>query len=457
MVPFGLHRVRQRGQLRNGRQEHRRRLAPLPGTHEAAHGLGEEERRGRGSGVDAHGKPGNVHAFGHHADGHHPALFAGGEFLDLAGCLGVVGKDDGGRFAGDLLQLAGVGAGVVVVGGDHQAAGVGHGPADLAEAFVRPGQHGRDPFAGRVERGAPGLRDDVLGDGRLAEGSGHLLAAAGAPAHLSGVGHEHDGTDHVVPQGVPVAVGVVGLGAADAVPVLGVLHERDGRGVGAERRSRQGQPACCRIKGLAEAVAPGQGFAAVVDFVQDHQGPGGLGLRTVQHGLAGHLGVGDRHADEAAAVLAVGVLEVGVDRDPHLGRGVSPLAFQVVRGRHDGHAVHGAGFDQHRGHPQGEGGLAGAGCCDGQEVLGAGRKIAVERLLLPGTELRRGAPRCPFGVGRWQRGPAKECLRHAEPSIPRIAAAVSERHININTNLFRKSRTGPVTTIITSRDARSRE
>jgi hypothetical protein len=108
----------------------------------------------------------------------------------------------------------------------------------------------------------------------------------------------------------------------------------------------------------------------VVDFVEDHQGPGCLGLGTVQHGLAGNLGVRDRHSDEAAAVLSVRVFEVGVDGDPHPRSGIGPLAFQVVRGRHDGHAVHGARLDQHGRHAQGEGRLAGPGRGNCQEVPG---------------------------------------------------------------------------------------
>jgi hypothetical protein len=96
VVALGLHRVGQRHQLRHRGQEDRRRLAALAGTHEAPHRLGEEQRSGGRGGIDADGQPRDVHAFGDHPDGHHPALLAGGEFLDLAGGLGVVGEDDGG-------------------------------------------------------------------------------------------------------------------------------------------------------------------------------------------------------------------------------------------------------------------------------------------------------------------------------------------------------------------------
>ena len=62
-----------------------------------------------------------------------------------------------------------------------------------------------------VERGAPGLRGDVLGH-RLAEAGGDLVAGLGAPAHLAAVGEEDHGPHDVVAQRVAVAVGVVGGG-----------------------------------------------------------------------------------------------------------------------------------------------------------------------------------------------------------------------------------------------------
>ena len=216
----------------------------------------------------------------------------------------------------------------------------------------------------------------------------------------------------MVPERLAVAVGVVGLGAPDPVPVLGVFHERDGRGVGPERRTRQREPPRRRFEGLAEPVAPRQGLAAVVDFVEDDQRAGGLGLGPVQHRFARHLRVGDGDADEAAAVLAVGVFEVRIDGDAHPGGSIGPLPLQVVRGRHDGDAVDDVGLDQHGGHPQRKGGLAGAGRGDRQEIPGMGGEVAVEGFLLPGTEFRRGAPGCPLRIRGRQHRSAKECLCH---------------------------------------------
>ena len=89
------------------------------------------------------------------------------------------------------------------------AAGVGHVAAYLGEPLVGRGQHRRHPRAGRVERGAQRLGGQVLGQ-RLAEPGGDLVAGAGAPLHLAGVGHEQHRADDVVGQRVGVAVGVVG-------------------------------------------------------------------------------------------------------------------------------------------------------------------------------------------------------------------------------------------------------
>src|SRR5690606_34648540 len=145
-------------------QEHRGGLAAFAGAHEAAHGLGEEERGGGGGGVDAHAEPRDVDAFGDHADGDQPAVLRRGELFDLLGRAGVVGEHDGGGLAGDASQVAGVGAGRLVVGGDHQAARVGHVAADLGEAAVGGVHDLADPVALRVEGGAPGLGELVLGE-----------------------------------------------------------------------------------------------------------------------------------------------------------------------------------------------------------------------------------------------------------------------------------------------------
>ena len=70
----------------------------------------------------------------------------------------LVGEHHGGGLAGDLLEDLGVGARRVLVGGDHQAAGVRDVPAHLGQPAVGGGEHRRDPRArsGRARCAAPG-------------------------------------------------------------------------------------------------------------------------------------------------------------------------------------------------------------------------------------------------------------------------------------------------------------
>ncbi|MDQ0709271.1 hypothetical protein QFZ52_001923 [Arthrobacter woluwensis] len=219
---------------------------------------------------------------------------------------------------------------------------------------------------------------------------------------------------------IAVAVAVVGLGATDAVLVLGVLHERDGRGVGAERGARQGQTSHGRFERLTEPVTPGQGLATVVDLVQDDERAGRLGPGPVQHGLRRHLGVRHRDADEPLAVPAVRVLEVRVDRQADPGCGVGPLPLQVIGGRHDADAIHDAGIHQGGRHPEGEGRLTGARRGDCEEVPRPGAEVLVQSLLLPGTQFGRGAPGGTLRVGRWEGGAAEERVSHGEKSLARV-------------------------------------
>ena len=170
------HQDRDRG------QEDARGLAAGPRAHEAAHGLGEEHGGGGRGGVDAHGQAGNVHTLRHHAHRHHPAVVGVGELLDPLACSDFVGEDHGGRLSRDVLEGRGVGAGGLLVGGDHQTAGIGHVTPHLGEPPIRRGEHRLDPLPLGVQRGAPGLLGDVLGLER-AELGGDLVTRLGAPVH----------------------------------------------------------------------------------------------------------------------------------------------------------------------------------------------------------------------------------------------------------------------------------
>ena len=143
-----------------------------------------------------------------------------------------------GRLAADLLQQRGVGTRGVLVGGDHETAGVGHVAAYLGQPAVRRRQHRRDPLPRGVERRAQRLGGQVLGQ-RLAEPGRDLVAGAGPPGELAGVGQEQHRPYDVVGQRVAVAVGEVGDRARDAVGTGRVGDERDRVDVGAERRAGQ--------------------------------------------------------------------------------------------------------------------------------------------------------------------------------------------------------------------------
>ena len=290
-----------------------------------------------------------------------------------------------------ILEGRGVGAGGLLIGGDHQATGVGHMPAHLGETAVGGGEHRLDPLPLGIQRRAPGLLGDVLGLQRTELG-GDLVPGLGAPVHAPRVGHEQHRTHHVIAQRLAVAVGEVRLRAQEALAVLLVGDEGDLRIVRAERGAGQGEPPGGRVEGVAHAVPPGAGVAGVVDLVEDHQGAVGLGAGAVQRRVHADLRVGDRDALEVGAVGTLGVGEVRVQGDADAGGGVSPLGLQMLRRSDHGDPADSALGEQSRGDLQREGGLAGAGGGDGQEVLGGTVPVELESLGLPGTELGDGAP-----------------------------------------------------------------
>ena len=97
-----------------------------PRPHEAADRLREVQRRRRARGVDPDGEPRHVDALGHHSDRDHPPLGRRAEPRDPLRGPGLVGQDERRRRAGDVGEDRGVGAGSGLVGGDDEAAGVGH-------------------------------------------------------------------------------------------------------------------------------------------------------------------------------------------------------------------------------------------------------------------------------------------------------------------------------------------
>ncbi|CCW11144.1 hypothetical protein EBESD8_16800 [Rhodococcus aetherivorans] len=400
MVPLGLELAGEIEQHRHGRQEHARGLALAARSHEPADGLGEEQRRRRAGGVHAHREPRHVDAFGHHSHRHHPALGARIELRDAPGGRRVVGQDECGRLAGELLEDPGIRAGHRLVAGDDQSARVGHPAlAQLLEPRVGGGEDGRDPVAGGIERGPP-RPGGLLGAERLAEPRRVLLPRAVAPPGFTGVGEEHHRAHDAVGERVGVAVRVVGPGLHETVGVRFVHHERDGAVVAAERRSGQGEAAGGVAERLPDALAPALGVAAVVDLVEDHQGAARLGADPMLERMRGDLRIGHHDAVEVARRLARGVGEVRVQRDAGAGGRGGPLVFEVLGRGDDRHLVDGAVAQQLARDAQRERGLTGARGRDGEEIPRTRREVLREGPALPGAQLSGGGGgRCSEGLG----------------------------------------------------------
>ena len=96
-----------------------------------------------------------------------------------------------------------------------------------------------------------------------------------------------------VGQGVAVAVLDVGFDLFADVP-----EERDGGGVAAERRARQGKPPLGVAHGGDDAVAPRQLAPGMMDLVEDRHPAPGQGAELV--GCCRHLLVGGDDAVEVA-------------------------------------------------------------------------------------------------------------------------------------------------------------
>jgi hypothetical protein len=183
------------------------------------------------------------------------------------------------------------------------------------------------------------LRRQVLRQ-RLAQAGAHLVAGAGAPPHLPGVGQEDHRPDDAVGEGAAVPVAEVGGRPAHAVVVHLVPHERDGGRVGPERGSGERQTPGRRLERLAHGVTPRERVAGVVDLVEDDQGAGGLRAGPVEQRPARHLRVRDDDAVELSTVRTVGILETRVDADADPVCRVSPLGLEVLGRSHDGDPLH---------------------------------------------------------------------------------------------------------------------
>ena len=288
------------------------------------------------------------------------------------------------------LTTDGVGAGVVLVAGQHDAGGVRHpGFAQVGDPLVHRGDDVRHPAAGRVERGLPGGGLDAPGAGIGQRRRDHLTGAVPPPRH-PGVGGEDHRPHHLIGQRLPVAVGVVGHRSQQFAVGL-VVDERDPLPrLGAERGPGQAEPPVHVAERLAGGLAPGQPVTGVVDLVEHDQRALPAAAGRVDRRPAGDLGVGGDVAVRAGRDRALRVRHLRVEHHPGGARRVGPLRPQVVGRAHHHHPVDRPARRSSRPRDrQREGRLAGARRRGQQEVPArAGVVVGRQRLPLPRPQPR---------------------------------------------------------------------
>ena len=265
---------------------------------------------------------------------------------------------------------------------DDKPSGVWHLFAHFGQPAIRSGKYSGNPIALRVKRRAPGLGRHVFRV-TLAETRLHLVAHAGAPAHLARVRHEQHGPHDTVSERSTVSVAVIGQRRADALIVRRITHERDRRAVAAKRSTREREPARCALERLSNRVAPTERVSAVVNLVEDHERAPRLGDRLVQARLDSHLRVGHSESMKSTTAERVAVSVLGIQPDANPVSRVSPLPLEVL-GRCDHRdAVDDAPSDEFGCQAKCEGCLASARSRRREKVARLCLKVRVECLGLP--------------------------------------------------------------------------
>ena len=215
-----------------------------------------------------------------------------------------------------------------------------------------------------------------MGSGqRIIERGGEHRPVGSRPLHEAAEPREVHRSNHsTVSEGI--AVPVLDVGNRHVVVVA---HEGDGVGVGAERRTREGQAPTGAVEGRTHTVAPRSFLAGVVDLVEDDETSlrqGEERLRTASHLLVGGhdaVGVG---RDEVAR------LPIGHQVEAETLGGIRPLLLQMTGRGHDHQTARQVGH-RHPGRGQGERRLAGAGGGHGEEIELPGTQERVQRPSLP--------------------------------------------------------------------------
>ena len=354
---------------------------------EAADDLAEEQLGPRARRVDADPQPRDVDALGHHQDRDEPGPGPVREAGDPRGGVRRVARHDLGPLAGDPLEPGGERLRVLLVGGDHEAAGV----RMVAGADALQSQHGvaqdvGDPVAVGVERGA-----QAAGGLRGAEADaevGGAAAAVGHPLHVAVDEVEGDRAADAVEQRVGVAVREVGLGE----PVRVVGDPRDRAVVGPERRAGEQQPEARARERLDGAPPPRRLLPHVVRLVGDQQRGRLRAAAPVDAGPGGHGLVGHGDAVAVARLRSRAVRPVRLEVEAVAGGVGGPLARDVRRRRDDGDARDAALGEHPVRDVEAERRLAGRGRGRGEErVAGVGEQVGRGRLL-PGAQRSVGRP-----------------------------------------------------------------
>ncbi len=250
--------------------------------------------------------------------------------------------------------------GMLLVDGDDQAAGVRLAAAHVSEPLACLAQHRRQPLPVDGEGGPEPLVGERARQ-RVVEGRLVGRAIGRGPFHLAAGPREVDRPHHAtVSERIAVAVLVVG----DRLILL-VAHEGDGLGIAPEWRPRQGQAAGGAVERRPERRSPCLVLGRMVDLVEhDVRAPDRIPDRSRAQGhllVAGH----DAVHIQGQAAIGRGPCRVEMELEPR-GR-MGPLDLEVGGRRHD----HERGTPLGEGQPErseGEGGLAGTGRRDGEEV-----------------------------------------------------------------------------------------
>ena len=316
---------------------------------------------------------------------------AAGEAIDPRVRLRLVAHHHDRLLAGDRAQQRGGRAGVRAVVAEHQAGGVRDHGARLHEQRVGVAQHLRQQRRARVDRRAQPAR--VVGRVELVGERRDRLLRVHAPAQRGVEQPERERAADVVGDRVAIAVDEIGRAAALVV----VADERDRARVGAKRRPGQREPPGARRRTRRAAPCPRSPTRRRDGSRRGRRTSAARGGARTDPAPTRPAGRSRRRRRRRRATRRRRC--ASADRDA--ARRASAASAHCARSAVVGHTTTTCsargGADRVAGRER----LAGPGCRDEQEVRSRVRRVAREKLGLPGPR-RDHARRAPFS--RLQRG-----------------------------------------------------